>query len=102
MAPRRLENRSKMPPGGLPGASREPELIFDAFFVSLGALLGRSWGALGVVLGPLGPLPGRSWGSFWPLGGHFSQLFGKSCWKLGPGMQKRRFLAVFLCCCMLV
>ena len=32
---RRLENRSKMAPGGLPGASREPKLIFDAFLASV-------------------------------------------------------------------
>ena len=58
MAPQRREHRSKLPPGGLLGASREPELIFNAFVVSLGALLGapgallgRSWGALGATWG---------------------------------------------------
>ena len=67
---------------------------------------GRSWGALGVVLGPLGPLPGRSWGSFWPLGGHFSELFGKSCWKLGPWHTKIKlfgcFFSVLLYACLVL
>ena len=47
-----------MAPGGLPGASREPKLIFDGFLASVESLQVASWGALGVVLGPLGPLPG--------------------------------------------
>ena len=70
-----------MAPGGLPGASREANFIYDAFLASLGALLGapgallgRSWGALGVVWGRSRALLGRSWGSFWPPGGHFLEF----------------------------
>ena len=91
-----------MPPGGLPGASREPELIFDAFLVSLGALLGA---------------PGALLGSSWALmdhsravpGGHFGRwavsfrrYLEGPVGSLARGMEKTRFLAVFLCCCMLV
>ena len=67
MAPRRLGNGFKMAPGGLPGASREPKLIFDAFLASLGALLGAP-----------GALLGRSWcslGRSWPLLGGSWRLF---------------------------
>ena len=46
-------------------------------------------------MGSLGALPGRSWGSFWPLGGHFSEVFGRSCWKLGPGHAKKAFFGCF-------
>ena len=106
MAPRRLENRSKMAPGGLPGASREPKLIFDAFLASLGALLGAPGALLGWswdLLGRSRALLGRSWGSFWPPGGHFFKLFGRSFWRLAPGPSKIMFFAVFLhvfvCCC---
>ena len=91
MAPRRLENRSKMAPGGLPGASREPKLIFDAFLASLGALLGAPGALLGSswdLLGRSRALLGRSWGSFWPPGGHFFELFGRYFWRLGPGPSK--------------
>ena len=102
MAPRRLENRSKMPPGGLPGASREPELIFDTFLVSLGALRG----APGALLGSSWDLLGRSRAV---PGGHFGRwavtfrsYLGSLVGSLARGMQKRRFLAVFLCCCLLV
>ena len=46
-------------------------------------------------MGSLGALLGRSWGSFWPLGGHFSEVFGRSCWKLGPGHGKKAFFGCF-------
>ena len=83
MAPRRLENRSKMAPGGLPGASREPKLIFDAFLASLGALLGAPGALLGWswdLLGRSRALLGRSWGSFWPPGVPFFERFGSAFW----------------------
>ena len=102
MAPRRLENRSKMPPGGLPGASREPELIFDTFLVSLGALLGASGALLGSSWGLLGrsrAVPGGHFGR-WAV--TFRSYLGSLVGSLARGMQKKRCLAVFLCCCMLV
>ena len=81
MAPRRLQNGSKMAPEGVPGASREANFIYAAFLASRGALLGapgallgRSWGALGVVLGRSRALLGRSWGSVWPPEGHCVEL----------------------------
>ena len=95
MHPRNLENRSRMPPGGLPGASREPELIFDAFLVSLEALLGAPGALLGSSWGLLGRSRNVPGGSFWPRGGHFSELFERSCWKLGLGHAKKTFLGCF-------
>ena len=91
-----------MPPGGLPGASREPELIFDTFLVSLGALLGAS----GALLGSSWGLLGRSWavpgGQFGRWAVTFRRYLEGPVGSLARGMEKRRFLAVFLWCCMLV
>ena len=102
MAPQRLENRSKMLPGGLPGASREPKLMFDAFLVSLGALLsapgallGSSWG----LLGRSRAVPGGHFGR-WAV--TFPSDLGSLAGSLARGMQKKRFGMFFLCCCMLV
>ena len=97
--PRRLGNGFKMAPGGLPGASREPKLIFNGFLASLGALLGAPGALLGWswdLLGRSRALLGRSWGSFWPPGAHFCKLFGRYFWRLGPGPSKIMFFLSFL------
>ena len=91
MAPRRLENRSKMAPGGLPGASREPKLIFDCFLASVESL---SWAA-----------PEASWaapgGHFGLLAVTFSSFLGGLFGGLARGLQKSSCFNVFLCFCVL-
>ena len=95
MAPRRLENRSKMPPGGLPGASREPELIFDALLVSLGALLGAPGALLGSSWGLLGrsrAVPGGHFGR-WAV--TFRSYLEGPVGSLARGMQQKAFVGCF-------
>ena len=102
MAPRRLGNGFKMAPGGLPGASREPKLIFDSFLASVESLLDASWGALGVVLGPLGPLPsppGPLLGVILASGRSLFRAFWEVFLEAGPGAFKNhvfRFVFAFL------
>ena len=81
-----LQNGSR-----IPGASREAKLIFDGFLASVESLLVASWGALGVVLGPLGPLPsppGPLLGVILASGRSLFRAFGEVFFKAGPGPFK--------------
>ena len=91
-----------MPPGGLPGASREPELIFDTFLVSLGALLGASGALLGSSWGFLGRSRAVPGGHFVRWAVTFRSYLEGSVGSLARGMEKRHCLAVVLFGCMLV
>ena len=53
-ASRRLQNRAKMAPRGLPEATPRAELHMVTFFAPFFRLLGGSWRALGALLAPLG------------------------------------------------
>ena len=76
-----------MAPGGLPGASREPKLIFDVFLASVesGGLLGRSWVFLG---GPLPRPPGPLLGVILASGRSLFRGFGEVFLEAGPGAFK--------------
>ena len=82
-----------MAPGGLPGARREPKLIFDGFLASVESLLVASWGRLGgsgAALAASWAALGASWGRLGPPG----TLPGGS-----RGGSRRQFGAMFLKLC---
>ena len=90
-----------MAPGGLPGPA---EIIFDGFLASVESLLVASWGALGVVLGPLGPLPsppGPLLGVILASGRSLFRAFWEVFLEAGPGAFKNHGLLSCVCFCML-
>ena len=79
--------------GSLLGARSAPGGHQGCSETASGRLLGRSWGALGVVLGPLGSLPappGPLLGVIVASRGCLVRGFYMLFWRLGPGPWKKK------------